>query len=101
MSSDKENLPPTESVTPPSLRNLSQEEEADDNENEATSWEASVVRKLMTTPRASSPFLKQTSTLKDLEPDTDDDIIDVMYYSERPTNDKKSPRPKQTDMTCT
>ena len=26
----------------------------------------------------------------------DDDIIDITYYSERPTNDK---RPKQTDMT--
>ena len=58
MSSDKENIPPTESVTPPSLRNLSLEEEADDNENEATSWEASVARKIMTTPRASSPYPK-------------------------------------------
>ena len=29
----------------------------------------------------------------------DDDIIDVMDYSERPANDKRSPRPKQTDMT--
>ena len=101
MSSDKENIPPTESVTPPSLRNLSLEEEADDNENEATSREASVVRKLMTAPRAGSPFLKQTSTLKDFEPDTDYDIIDVTDYSERPTNDKRSPRPKQTDMTHT
>ena len=31
----------------------------------------------------------------------DNDIIDVMDYSERPTNDKRSPRPKQTDMTHT
>ena len=99
MSSDKENMPLTESVAPPSLRNLSLEEEADDNENEATSWEASVARKIMTTPRASSPFPKQTSTLGDLEPDMDDDIIDITDYSERPTNDKRSPRPKQTDMT--
>ena len=98
MSSDKEDIPLTESITP-SLRNLSLEEEADDNENEATLWEASVVRKLMTTPRASSPFPKQTSTLEDLEPDMDDDIIDVIDYSERLTNDKRSPRPKQTDMT--
>ena len=58
MTSDKENIPPSESVTPPSLRNLSLEEEADDNENESTSWEASVVRKLVTNPRASSPFPK-------------------------------------------
>ena len=99
MSSDKENMPPTESVTPPSLRNLSLEEEADDNENEATSWEANVARKLVTTPRASLPFPKWTSTLQDLEPDTDNDIIDVTDYSERPINDKRSPRPKQTDMT--
>ena len=58
MSSDQENIPLNESVTLPSLRNLSLEEEADDNENEATSWEASVARNLMTTPRASSPYLR-------------------------------------------
>ena len=98
-SSDKENIPPTESVTPPSLRNLSLEMEIDDNENEATSWEASVVRKIVTNPRASLPFPKHTSTLKDLEPDMDVDIIDVTDYSERPANDKRSPRPKQTDTT--
>ena len=77
MSSDKENLPPTESVTRPSLRNLSLEEEVDDDNNGTTLWEASVVRKLVTTPRASLPFPKQTSTLEDLEPDLDKDIIDV------------------------
>ena len=64
-------------------------------------WETSVARNLMTTPRASSPFPKQTSTLKDLEPDTDNDIIDVTDYSERPSNDKRSPRPKQTARTHT
>ena len=58
LSSDKENIPPIKSVTPPSLKNLSLEEEANDNENEATSWEASVARNLMTTPRASSPYPK-------------------------------------------
>ena len=58
MSSDKENIPPNESITPPSLKNLSLEEKANDNENEATSWEASVARNLMTTPRASSPYSK-------------------------------------------
>ena len=58
MSSDKENIPPTESITPPFLKNLSLEEEADDNKNEATSWEASVARNLMTTPRASYPYPK-------------------------------------------
>ena len=58
MSSDEGNIPLTESVTPPSLRNLSLEEEADNNENKATTWEASVARNLMTTPRASFPYLK-------------------------------------------
>ena len=53
----------------------------------------------MTTARAGLPFLKWTSTLKNLEPDTDDDIIDITDYSERPANDKRSSRPKQTDMT--
>ena len=88
MSSDKENMPLIELVTPPSLRNLSLEEEVDDDNNEATSWEATVARKLVTTPRAHLPFLKQLSTLQDLEPDTDKDIIDVIDYSERCSNDK-------------
>ena len=39
--------------------------------------------------------------LKDLEPDTDNDIIDVNDYSERASNNKRSPRPKQTAMTHT
>ena len=58
MSSDKENIPLTESVTPHSLKNLSLEEEANDNENEATSWEANIARNIMMTPRASSPYWK-------------------------------------------
>ena len=58
LSSDKENVPPTESVTPPSLKNLSLEEGTNSNENEATSWEASVGRNVVTTPRASSPYPK-------------------------------------------
>ena len=58
LSSDKENIPLTESVTPSSLKNLSLEEKANDNENEAISWEASVARNVMTTPRASSPYPK-------------------------------------------
>ena len=99
MSSDKENMPPTELVTPPSLRNLSLEEEVNEPENEATSWEASVARNVETIPRASSPYLRKMSTLEDLEPDMDKDIIDVTDYSERPSNDKRSPQPKQTDST--
>ena len=98
MSSDKENMPPTESVTPPSLRNLSLEE-VNEPENTATSWEASVARNVETIPRASSPYPKKMSTLEDLEPDTDNDIIDVTDYSERLSDDKRFPRPKQTDLT--
>ena len=101
LSSDKENVPLTESVTPPSLKNLSLEEEANDNKNEATLWEASVARNVVMTPRESSPYPKQTSTLEDLEPDTDDDIIDVTDYPEKPANDRRSPQPKQAIMTHT
>ena len=70
LSSDKENIPPTDSITPPSLKNLSLEEGTNDNENKATSWETSVARNVATTPRASYPYPKQTSTLEDLEPNT-------------------------------
>ena len=58
LSSDKENIPLNESITPPSLKNLSLEEGINSNENEATSWEASVARNVVTTPRASSPYPK-------------------------------------------
>ena len=99
LSSNKENIPPIESVTPPSLRNLSLEEEANESENKATSWEANVARNLETMPKASSPYLRKMSTLEDLELDTDNDMIDVSDFFERPSNDKRSPRPKQTTMT--
>ena len=99
MSSDKENMPLTELLTPPSLRNISLEEEVNKPENKATSWEASVARNVETIPRASSPYSRKMSTLEDLELDTDEDIIDVTDNSERPSNEKRSPRPKQTDST--
>ena len=97
LSSNKENIPPIELITPPSLRNLSLEEET--NKNEATSWEANVARNLVTLPRESSPHPRKTSTLEDLEPDTDNDMIDVSDFFKRPSNDKRSPRPKQTNTT--
>ena len=53
--------------------------------------EASIARNIVTTPRASSPYPNQTSTLEDLESDTDDDIIDITDFLERPANDKRSP----------
>ena len=99
LSSNKENIPPIELITPPSLRNLSLEEEANESENEATSWEANVARNLETMPKASSPYPRKMSTLEDLEPDTDNDMIDVSDFFERPSNDKRSPRSKQTTMT--
>ena len=55
----------------------------------------------MTTPRASSPYQKQTSTLEDLEPITDDDIIVITNLLERPANGKRSPQPKHNFMTHT
>ena len=92
---------PTESITPPSLKNLSLEEGMNGNEKEATSWEASVARNIMTTARASSPYPNRPSTLEELEPDTDDDIIDITDFLERLANDKKSPQHRQKFMTPT
>ena len=57
LSSDKENIPPIESITLPSLKNFSLKEGTMGNETEAMSWEASVAKNIMTTPRASSPYL--------------------------------------------
>ena len=43
LDSDKENMPSIESITPPSLKNLSLQEENNDNdEHKATSWEVNV-----------------------------------------------------------
>ena len=92
-------MPPIESVTPPSLRNLSLEEENTKLDHEATSWEANVARNLETLPRSSSPYPKKTSTLEVLEMDTDDNMVDITDFFERPPNEKRSPRPKQTDLT--
>ena len=71
-------MPPIESVTPSSLRNLSLgEENNDDNEHEATSWEASVAQNVDLLPRSSSPYpKKKTHTLEDLETDTDDNMVE-------------------------
>ena len=91
LSSNKENILPLKSVTPPSLKNLSLEEGSTCNDTEATLWEASVAKKIMTTPRASSPYQDQPGTMEQLEPDTDNDIIDITDYAERPANDKRSP----------
>ena len=92
-------MPPIELVTPPSLRNLSLEEKINEPEHKATSWEANVARKLETLPRSSSPHPRKTSTLEDLEPDTDNNMVDIIDFFERPPNGKRSPRPKQMDST--
>ena len=61
LSSDKKNMPPIELVTPPSLKNLSlEEEENNEIEHEATMWEANVARSLDPLPRSSSPYPKKT-----------------------------------------
>ena len=98
LDSDKENMPPIESITPPSLKNLSLEEENDNdnnnNEHEATSWEANVARNVDLIPRSSSPYpKKKTRTLEDLETDTDDNMVDMTNFFDRPQNKKRSPRP--------
>ena len=92
-------MPPIELVTPPSLRNLSLEEEINEPEHKATSWEANVARNLETLPRSSSPYPRKTSTLEDLELDTDNNMVDITDFFERPPIEKRSPRPKQTTTT--
>ena len=84
LSSDKKNMPPIELVAPPSLRNLSLEEEVNETEHEATSWEANVARNLETLPWSSSPYPRKGSMLEDLEPDTDDNMVDITDFFERP-----------------
>ena len=74
------------------MKNLSLEESMAGNETEGTSWEASVAKTIMTTPRESSPYLEWPSMLQWLEPETDDEIIDITDYVERPSNDKRSPQ---------
>ena len=93
----RENMPPIESITPPSLGNLSIEEENNENdEHEATSWEANVAQNLDLLPRSSSPYQKKkTSILEDLETNTDDNMVDMIDLFDRPQNEKRSPRPKQ------
>ena len=80
-------MPPLESVTPPSLRNLSLEEETNEPEHEATSWEANVARNLETLPTASSPYPRKTSTLEDLELDMDYNMVDITDFFKRPKPD--------------
>ena len=55
-------MPPIESITPPSLKNLSLEEENNDNdEHEATSWEVNVAQNLDLLPRSSFLYPKKDS----------------------------------------
>ena len=89
-------MPPIELVTPPSLRNLSLEEENNEIEHKATLWEARNLDPLL---RSSSPYPKRTSTLEDLETYMDDNMVEMTDFFERPPNEKRSPRPKQTNTT--
>ena len=59
LSSDKENMPPIESVTPPSFRNLSLEEDNNKIEHEATTLEANVARNFRPTPQVKLPISKK------------------------------------------
>ena len=99
LDSNKENMPPIESITPPSLKNLSLEEENHNNdEYKATSWEANVAQNLDLLPRSSSPYpKKKTRTLEDLETDMDNNMVNITNFFDRPQNEKSSPRPKPFD----
>ena len=56
-------------------------------------WEAHVAQQVPL-PRSSSPCPNnnQTSSLEQLEPETEDDL-DIRDFSERPTNEKRPPKP--------
>ena len=76
------------------------EEENNETEHEATLWEANVARNLDSLPRSSSPYpKKKTSTLEDLETDTDDNMVNLTDFFDRPQNEKRSARPKQAEIT--
>ena len=49
-------------------------------------------------PRSSSPYpKKKTCSLEDLETDTDDNMVNMTNFFNRPQNEKRSPRPKQIE----
>ena len=84
-------MPPIELVTPPSLRNLSLEEDNNEIEHETTSWEANVARNLDLLPRSGSLYpKKKTSTLEDLETDTDNNMVNMTDFFDRPQNEEVS-----------
>ena len=76
---------------------LEEENKEEHKNKEATTWEAKVARNLDSLPRSSSPYPKKTSTLEDLETDTDNNMVDMTDFFKRPPNEKRSPRPKQVD----
>ena len=99
LSSNKENMPPIESITPHSLGNLSIEEENNENEPQSYIVGGQCSQKFRFTSRSSSPYpKKKTSTLEDLETDTDDNMVDMTNFFDRPQNEKRSPRPKQAEI---
>ena len=54
-----------------------------------------VAQNLDSLPRSSSPYpKKKTHTLEDLESDTDNNMVDMTDFFDRPKNEKRSPRPK-------
>ena len=75
---------------------MSIEEQNNETEHEATSWEANVARNLDSLLRSRSPYpKKKTCTLEYLETDTDDNMVEMTDFFDRPQNEKRSPRPKQ------
>ena len=101
LSSDKGNIPPIESVTPPSLKNLSLEEGTTGNEDWGYILGSQCSKDHHDNIRASSPYPDCPSTLEQLEPDTDNDIIDITDYLEGLANDRRPPQHKQKYMTPT
>ena len=56
-----------------------------------TNMKLNVAQNLDSLPRSSSPYpKKKTCTLEDLETDTDDNMVDMMDFFDRPQNEEVS-----------
>ena len=93
-SSDKENMPPLEPIPMPVL-NIKESDFLDSTEKlleKYMNWEAHMAQQI---PLPRSSFLcpeNRPGVMEQFEPETDDDI-DVRDFSERPTNDRRPPKP--------
>ena len=94
--SDKENMPPLEPAPMPIL-NIAESDFLDRTENllrKDVKWEAHMAQQVPL-PRSSSPYpVNKFGSLEQLEPENEDDDMDMRAFMERLANDKRLPKPK-------